>query len=244
MADRDAYTEDAGGRARAGLSTLLAAAQDVSAAVDRVAEHARTLGFVAVAGRIEPDPGLPWFDTLSGPAAVLFRDAGFRQSWPMELAAVAEGRPIAWTLDTWPGRRTAPAREAMHLVGEAGLEAGLTVADRRGWGRVLMLTGFCTAATLNEMDELETDLFAAAASRLHRRLEELTPQRADPGLTRRELEVLRLTAQGLTGEALGRRLGVTEAAVKFHLANVRRKLNVRKTAQAVARLNELGGLDS
>ncbi len=56
------------------------------------------------------------------------------------------------------------------------------------------------------------------------------------GLSRREVEVLRLSAGGLTAAAAAAALGVTEATIKFHLAGVRKKMRVRSTAEAIARL--------
>jgi DNA-binding NarL/FixJ family response regulator len=54
----------------------------------------------------------------------------------------------------------------------------------------------------------------------------------DSGLTRRELEILRLVAEGGTNGDVARRLWVTEPTVKFHLANIFRKLNVTNRTQA------------
>lgn len=48
-------------------------------------------------------------------------------------------------------------------------------------------------------------------------------------LTRRELEILRLVAEGLSNAQLASRLWVTEQTVKFHLSNVYRKLGVAKS---------------
>jgi DNA-binding NarL/FixJ family response regulator len=45
-------------------------------------------------------------------------------------------------------------------------------------------------------------------------------------LTPRELEVVALVAKGNTNAVIARQLGVTEQAVKFHLSNVYRKLEV------------------
>ena len=45
-------------------------------------------------------------------------------------------------------------------------------------------------------------------------------------LTPRELEVVALVAEGSTNAVIARQLGVTEQAVKFHLSNVYRKLEV------------------
>src|SRR5579884_1664094 len=52
------------------------------------------------------------------------------------------------------------------------------------------------------------------------------------GLTRREREILQLVAEGLTNGDVARKLWVTEQTVKFHLANIFRKLNVTNRTQA------------
>jgi len=52
------------------------------------------------------------------------------------------------------------------------------------------------------------------------------------GLTRREREILQLVAEGGTNGEVARRLWVTEQTVKFHLANIFRKLNVTNRTQA------------
>jgi DNA-binding NarL/FixJ family response regulator len=54
----------------------------------------------------------------------------------------------------------------------------------------------------------------------------------DCPLTSRELEILRLTAQGLTNVQIAGQLWVTEQTVKFHLSNVYRKLAVANRTQA------------
>ncbi len=51
-------------------------------------------------------------------------------------------------------------------------------------------------------------------------------------LTRRELEILRLVAEGHSNSALAKLLWVTEQTVKFHLANIYRKLNVSNRTEA------------
>jgi len=52
------------------------------------------------------------------------------------------------------------------------------------------------------------------------------------GLTRREIEILRLVAQGHSNGQLARMLWVTEQTVKFHLSNVYRKLDVANRTEA------------
>lgn len=51
-------------------------------------------------------------------------------------------------------------------------------------------------------------------------------------LSPRELEVLALVAEGFSNKEIGERLFVTEQTVKFHLANVFRKLGARNRTEA------------
>jgi DNA-binding CsgD family transcriptional regulator len=60
-------------------------------------------------------------------------------------------------------------------------------------------------------------------------LEELGP---NGSLSRREREVLEMTALGLTNGQIAGRLGVTVHAVKFHLASIYRKLGVANRTEA------------
>jgi len=60
-------------------------------------------------------------------------------------------------------------------------------------------------------------------------------------LTRRELEILQLVAEGHSNSQLARMLWVTEQTVKFHLSNIYRKLNVSNRTEA-SRWAQLNGL--
>lgn len=62
-----------------------------------------------------------------------------------------------------------------------------------------------------------------------------------PGLTRRELEILQLVAEGHSNAELARMLWVTEQTVKFHLSNIYRKLDVANRTEA-SRWAQLRGL--
>jgi DNA-binding NarL/FixJ family response regulator len=52
------------------------------------------------------------------------------------------------------------------------------------------------------------------------------------GLTSRELEILRLVAEGHSNAQLAKMLWVTEQTVKFHLSNIYRKLDVSNRTEA------------
>jgi DNA-binding NarL/FixJ family response regulator len=67
-----------------------------------------------------------------------------------------------------------------------------------------------------------------------------TPKPADTGLTPREIEVLRLIADGLSNTEIARHLVVSEATVKTHINHLFAKANLRDRAQAVAYAYRLG----
>ena len=61
----------------------------------------------------------------------------------------------------------------------------------------------------------------------------------DP-LTERELDVLRLLAQGLSNREIGNKLSLTEGTVKNYVTNVLQKIGARDRTQAALRGRELG----
>ena len=66
------------------------------------------------------------------------------------------------------------------------------------------------------------------------------PSSAAPSLTERELEVLRLLAQGLSNAEITQVLGVGENTAKTHVRNVLAKLGVHSRTQAVLQAQRLG----
>lgn len=69
------------------------------------------------------------------------------------------------------------------------------------------------------------------------------PKGARTYVTRREIAVLRLAANGHTNRQIGRHLGLAEEAVKSRMQSALRKLRVHDRAQAVAVAIRLGLLD-
>ena len=69
----------------------------------------------------------------------------------------------------------------------------------------------------------------------------VAPDDERPGLTRRELEILQLVAEGHSNAELARMLWVTEQTIKFHLSNIYRKLDVSNRTEA-SRWAQLRGL--
>ena len=105
------------------------------------------------------------------------------------------------------------------------------VADAR-----LILRGIGTAVYRNDLAASEVLHILAAGGEL--------PGEAQgpvhPLLTRREVEVLHIAAQGLTNAAIAQRLRISECTVKNHLRNVYTKLPAASRTQAVVRATRLG----
>jgi pimeloyl-ACP methyl ester carboxylesterase/DNA-binding CsgD family transcriptional regulator len=64
------------------------------------------------------------------------------------------------------------------------------------------------------------------------------PASTGPRLTGRELEVAGLVAEGLTSQAIARRLSVAPRTAEAHVENIRRKLQVHSRAQIAAWVTE------
>lgn len=78
---------------------------------------------------------------------------------------------------------------------------------------------------------LEKHLVARAMERRSSREKELT--RLAALLTSRELEIVRLAAEGLRNREIAERLSITEGTVKIHLHNIYEKLGVTGRAQLI-----------
>ncbi len=87
-----------------------------------------------------------------------------------------------------------------------------------------LLTIFNTAEGLNEKLPVQSD----------------TQQPLIEPLSKREIEVLQLIAQGLTNHEIGERLFLALDTVKGHNRNIFGKLQVKRRTEAVARANDLG----
>ena len=66
------------------------------------------------------------------------------------------------------------------------------------------------------------------------------PSGALKSLSARELDVLRLLAQGLSNEEIAQRLFISRATVKTHVASILQKLTLRDRIQAVVLAYECG----
>lgn len=93
------------------------------------------------------------------------------------------------------------------------------------------------AEVLNAVSAGETDVSLAKARLL---LRAATGDDDDHALSKREIEVLQLFAQGSSTEAVARRLFISVKTVKNHLANIYEKLDATDRTQAVVEGLKLG----
>jgi DNA-binding NarL/FixJ family response regulator len=167
-----------------------------------------------------------------------------------EALALFRPEVVVWDLGwTLPGTRAGRGEEAvlayveagaavLALLVEPGAAAGLWTAGVRGLlprhASAANILGAATALIqgLAVIDpSLAEQLHWPVARPDHRPVEELTA---------RELQVLRLAAEGLPNKNIAHRLAISEHTVKFHMNSILRKLQVQSRTEAVVQATRLG----
>lgn len=98
-----------------------------------------------------------------------------------------------------------------------------------------ILSGLNAGLEVARAEKLLSDLL------LPHSIDPANSQKAEPGeLTGREIEVLRLVAEGLSNDSIAQRLFLSEHTVHRHLANILNKLDVPTRAAAVAQATRRG----
>ncbi len=156
------------------------------------------------------------------------------------VAAVAEHRPDVLLLD-------------LRMPGQSGLDVLRALAARRLSTRVVLLTAAIRDEEAVEAVKLGTmglvlkesspDVLLECVRAVHRGEQRIDPetlnralrttldreatgQAAGGALTPREIEIVRMVAQGLRNRAVAERLAISEGTVKVHLHNIYEKFGV------------------
>ena len=124
------------------------------------------------------------------------------------------------------------ARIRVLVIGEspiirAGLAAAISESDRF---EVVGTTNVAGAATLAESTAASVILMEA--NTLSHGTDLIDRPSSTP-LTPRELEVLRLLADGASNKMIAHKLGISEHTVKFHVTSILSKLNAGTRTEAV-----------
>jgi LuxR family transcriptional regulator, maltose regulon positive regulatory protein len=124
------------------------------------------------------------------------------------------------------------------------LRRAVALAEPEGYMRIFVDEGTAMAellAGLNEASGTAKDYAHKILIALEKKNELLTtPQPLIDPLSERELEVLRLVAQGLSNEKISKMLYLSVNTVKGHNLRIFGKLQVKSRTEAVARARELG----
>ena len=199
--------------ARAGLAALLSAEDTL-----------------VVAGRSAPDEDLPAAVEALQPDVIAW-DLGWQgENGLARLAESSLGAPVVALVS-----EEADAR--------AALEASAAGALRRNADGPRIAAGLVAAAA--NMIVVDAEYARTVRARRATPLPPDAPRSEDEPplleeLTSRELEVLRLLAEGLPNKTIAQRLDISEHTVKFHVNSLLGKLGAASRTEAVVRATRLG----
>ncbi len=171
------------------------------------------------------------YDELQGVVAEVGSDS-------LRASALAVGGIVAEAegdLDTARSRM----EDAIDLFHQCG-EPFETARSRLDLARVLAALGRSdpaaeqARAAHDALAGMQAEREAQRAGALVNELEDRASAKATSGLTPRELDVLKLVAQGLSNTEIAQRLVLSDHTVHRHLANILRKLDLSSRAAAAA----------
>lgn len=217
---------------------------------------ARALQAVTRGRRFDLDEWAPEIEMLDCPDAILVVDATGGAASELATTSAArsyvaspimpQGTVIGFLhADCLPSQRTLEEFDRRLVATFArGLDAAaerlmmlerlrqLRQDVRRGHASALAVMDHLTAATvdMNEPDPADIAVVNSAGAMIVS-----GDARADELLTPRQLDVIRLMADGNTNAQIARLLVVSEGTVKSHVKHILRKLRVRNRAEAVSR---------
>jgi DNA-binding CsgD family transcriptional regulator len=172
-----------------------------------------------------------WPDTFRS----FYFGTGFNLRDPLLHALKGRYEPLTWAELRLERKLTAAGTKALQVVAEHGWSDGLAVPILRGdqcFGLVSLMAGKRPAFSAYEKSAL-----AMLSYCLHARLRNLAPIHgfAIPpvGLTRREIDALRLIARGATDRDVARKLGISPSTAHEHFEKAKRKLKVSTRAEAI-----------
>lgn len=167
-----------------------------------------------------------WFD--------LYNRGGYAEHDPVIRYCRKTVKPFEWAEAPFDPSGEPLACEVMNRAREFRMEQGfcLPVHGINGFDACISLSG--KEIDFSPRTKPAIHLMALYAFERGRQISRVAPRR-DVLLSPREIEVLELSARGLSASAIGQRLGITERTVTAHVVNSCQKLEAANKTQAVAR---------
>jgi DNA-binding CsgD family transcriptional regulator len=153
-------------------------------------------------------------------------------------------QPCWWAADEDSRTATSLSRclwaERIPEPEELGTALALPLLDERGNQGVMVIRGSGIAVGMAELADAQARSMAifAMVARL-----QPSPTRGARAMSKRELECLKLTANGQTSEEIAARLGLSVHTANQYLTNTTQKLNAVNRIHAVAKALRLGLID-
>lgn len=212
---------------------------------DRAAGMAAAIGFEYCAYGIQipvpiSRPSVTMFSNYSRQWQSCYHERNYLHVDPTVRHALQSTLPVVWSNNLF-----ASAQEMWEDAREHGLKFGWAQSSRDARGSVGLLTLARSTEQLSEcelhanqprMVWLTQCIHAAMSKRLTPRLAPET----QVGITAREKEVLRWTAEGKTASEIAQILVVSERTINFHINNVVTKLGASNKTQAAVKATALG----
>ncbi len=151
--------------------------------------------------------------------------------------------PFEWGQEVGGFELTDRQKDFFDEASHFGIRCGFTIPMRDGSGPIAAVTFASNSPREAFIRSIRANARAlqlmAISLHAHARRQLWRPANIIGGvqLSPREMECLIWASQGKSAWATGKILGISDATVKFHLANVRSKLKVTNLRQAIALLN-------
>jgi DNA-binding CsgD family transcriptional regulator len=214
---------------------------------DQIVRFTRRLGFdrVTALSAIDRPGGVTDFDSVDN------APSGYRSDHsdperakldPVMQHCKHHSLPIIWDQSTY---LNAGQIELWEAQAEFGYRNGIAVTLHMTGGRHYMLGVDRDRALTTDAVELtrlvsSLQLFAVYANEADSQIRRSETRVNDPKLTRRELELLRLTAEGMTAQQAAVSLGIGGRTAACHLMRATRKLRCVNKLQAAVHAVRLG----
>lgn len=162
---------------------------------------------------------------------------------PVIMSARIRHEPFEWGFDAGDGKMNAAQAKLFDEASEYGICCGLTIPIHDAHGSMAAVTFASDKRCRIFRNSIARNrrVLQLMAMMLHAHIRQKLwhgYNRNGKRLSQREWQCLRWAAEGKSAWAIARILGISDATVRFHLANVRKKLDVSSVRQAIMILNQ------